>query len=420
MQKLYLEALHSVGDMVVLSAAIRDLTLNYPDKYEIHLSTRCHQLFEHNPLITYYKKITNNARINLNYASLMPKKHDQPHHMVGVYHKLLEKHLKIPIPLLKPHGDLYLPDELVYKSPVDGNYWLIMAGGKNSWKTKLWPAEYWQQTVNELDKHGINVVQTGHKPNHEHISPSIECSLDLNGWGGLQELLWLIYHCDGIICGITSGMHIAACFNKPCVVLAGGKESVNWEHYSNDNFIEKFGNDCESVRVEHRFLNIYGELPCCNTNTICWKRDLDENSKKARLCSHTDGDYARCMTLIKPETVVDAVLSYKTGDNMPKNKNYTRTVAISPAFMIELDSVAAFRSAFPELHKEIKTTLKKYNKCCRTAKDVLAYNNAWNDIKIKITQFDDERKKKLKELAEVKKLVVNWNDEAKKSHREVL
>jgi len=59
---------------------------------------------------------------------------------------------------------------------------------------------------------------------------------------------------------------------RPCVVLAGGRESSTWEHYPT-----------------HRWLGNQGTMPCC-TPAACWKSrctpvgDGDEKDLAENLC----------------------------------------------------------------------------------------------------------------------------------------
>src|SRR6185437_7025840 len=71
----------------------------------------------------------------------------------------------------------------------------------------------------------------------------------------------LMYHAEGVLCGVTLAMHLAAavplkpgtCKQRACVVVAGGREPPHWEAYPH-----------------HQFLSTVGTLPCC-ANGGCWK-----------------------------------------------------------------------------------------------------------------------------------------------------
>ena len=83
-------------------------------------------------------------------------------------------------------------------------------------------------------------------------------------------------------------MHLAAAFDKPCVVLAGGREEPSWESY------------CDQA-----YLHSIGKLECCELEG-CWKCHIGEcvtiNDKQR---------FPLCMTMIKPEFVVNEVMQYQ-------------------------------------------------------------------------------------------------------------
>jgi hypothetical protein len=114
-------------------------------------------------------------------------------------------------------------------------------------------------------------------------------------------------------------MHLAAAFDKPCVVVAGGREEPWWEHYADD--YGAFGPVCAAVQMPHRFLHTVGVLDCCSYKG-CWKNRTvpitpeDTISRKLKLCvdpvREEEQAVPRCMSLVTPDFVVDAVQSYYT------------------------------------------------------------------------------------------------------------
>ena len=57
----------------------------------------------------------------------------------------------------------------------------------------------------------------------------------------------LTYHAQGMLCPVTALMHLAAAAemkggwpkNRPCVVVAGGREPMQWEAYPHHQYIQK-------------------------------------------------------------------------------------------------------------------------------------------------------------------------------------
>ena len=111
-------------------------------------------------------------------------------------------------------------------------------------------------------------------------------------------------------------MHVAAALDKPCVVLAGGREPKWWEAYLNAE-TSYFGRQCASVQVPHRYLDTIGRLPCCE-KFGCWKTHVTaaETTRPEACCVDPVNDgfgqtIPHCLKLIIAEDVVAAVLSYR-------------------------------------------------------------------------------------------------------------
>ena len=83
-------------------------------------------------------------------------------------------------------------------------------------------------------------------------------------------------------------MHIAAALEKPCVVVAGGREGTRWELYPNQ-----------------RFLYTNGALDCAMYDG-CWKSKVEE-------CAHLEAGVPLCMEIIRPEDIVRAMEMYYLG-----------------------------------------------------------------------------------------------------------
>ena len=182
-----------------------------------------------------------------------------------------------------------------------------------------------QETVDRLRSYGLQFVQCG-ATHSSHIHPPLKNVLNLVGKTDNVRDFWnIILHSEGVICPVTGAMHIAAAFNKPCVVIAGGREEPWFEAYVN-NF-SAFGPGARNVKVRHKFLHTIGKLPCCDVQG-CWKKrvvPLDNNDitkKSHTLCSepvrpeHTHA-VPRCLDLIEVDHVVEAVMDYYDEGTLP-------------------------------------------------------------------------------------------------------
>src|SRR5207244_10704494 len=115
-------------------------------------------------------------------------------------------------------------------------------------------------------------------PGQRH--PPLRDVIDLRGRTDLRQLVRLVHHAQGVLCPVTLLMHLAAAVevpagmpkNRPCVVVAGGREPPHWEAYPH-----------------HQFIHTVGALWCCD-NGGCWKSrtvplgDGDEKDRPESLC----------------------------------------------------------------------------------------------------------------------------------------
>jgi len=298
-----------------MTGAVRDLASTYPNRFEIHVAGACSQLWRSNPWIAGFwgpRPPKALPLLKLCYLPYLRTANSIRLHSLTAFHRALSKLLNIPIPVLRPHGDLHLTSEEVESRPVRGRYWVFVAGGKSDIRTKIWPAASAQALVHLLSEHQIRIVQAGARfPGHEH--PKLNQVVDLVGRTDLRGMIRLIHHADGVICPVTFAMHAAAALNKPCVVIAGGREPWWWQSYHNGH-ASHFGPECSPVRVPHRFLHTQGTLDCCRDGG-CWKTQISNSPPFDRHeCSMPvlEGRSAvpYCMTRVSPEMVVNEVLSY--------------------------------------------------------------------------------------------------------------
>lgn len=314
---------HALGDTVLFTALIRDIHAAYPDKYEIEVVTNFTNVWWHNPHVT---KIPEPRRSRARLVTLDWGKAIRQHgidsqgkkrHILAWYHHAFEDKAGISVPVTKPKADLHLSsDEKVRR--LTGRYWVVVSGGKLDATVKHWHSHRMQEVVDKLKERGINCVQVGATQTN-HIHPPLERTLNLIGQTDNVRDLWnIIMHADGVICGITGAMHIAAAFDKPCVVYAGGREEPWFEAYTDE--YKAFGSSAESVKVPHRYLHSIGKLPCCMTHG-CWKNrvvplDPTDRSRKVHLlCQNpvkptNSHPVAGCHDLLSSDQVVDAVMSY--------------------------------------------------------------------------------------------------------------
>ena len=320
---------NALGDVVLMTALIRDIHLAYPGKYLISASSNFSNVWFNNPYIVDKAQNTQAKPVDIGWGRAI-RSHgytDWPQgrtqrHILAWYHQVFFEQTKIKVPVTDPWADLHLgSDEL--EPIVQGRYWVIVAGGKSDVTVKHWRLDRAQEVVDKLLEKGIRCVQVG-AVGRMHMHNGLENVIDLLGKTPNARTMWnIVKYADGVICGVTGPMHIAAAFEKPCVVYAGGREDPWFEAYVND--YKAFGPEANPVRVPHRFLHAIGKLSCCQefgcwaARTIPLGDQLEEKPGKPKkyykMCQkpvQIQGSeaVAACQDLITTEQVVNAVLSY--------------------------------------------------------------------------------------------------------------
>ena len=309
MQKLILINYQSPGDLVTLTAAIRDLHRCYPNQFLTDVRTGSPELWENNPYITPLEVNDPEVKVLECQYPLIKESNDRPVHFLNGFIDYLNAQLSLDIELTRFAGDIHLsaaeksqPPPVHEVTRLDVPYWVIVAGGKFDYTIKWWHFRRWQSVVDHF-RGKILFVQVGEK---HHYHPALNGVLDLRGRTPLRELIRLVYHAEGVLCPVTLLMHLAAAVecktgalpNRPCVVVAGGREPVTWEAYP-----------------AHQFIHTIGMLPCCATGG-CWRSrsvplgDGDDKDETQNLCVDVVENLPRCMHSITPEHVVEAVAHY--------------------------------------------------------------------------------------------------------------
>lgn len=294
----------------MLTAAVRDLHRCYPGHFLTDVRTPCPQLWENNPYITPLREADASVEVIDCHYPLIHRSNEAPYHFIHGFIEYLNSHLGLRIWPTRFHGDLRLSGlEKSWMSQVheitgeDTRFWIIVSGGKYDFTAKWWDPARCQQVVDHF-RGRIQFVQVG-EGGHHH--PPLEGVIDLRGKTDLRQLVRLVYHADGVLCPVTLLMHLAAAVemkrtppkNRPCVVVAGGREPPHWEAYPH-----------------HQFIHTVGALPCCDHGG-CWKSrvhplgDGDEKDRPENLCVDPVGSIPRCMDLITADEVIRRIELYR-------------------------------------------------------------------------------------------------------------
>lgn len=373
-EQLYIRNTLSPGDYIVLSAAVRDLHKNYPGRFQTMVEVPQPAIYANNPYVTHFGMRPGIRSITASYHKglwSVHKSNQQPAHFLWGFIGDLNLELKLNIKLTDFRPDLYLTEEEKKTPLVPKPYWVFASGGKTDFTAKWWDPTWWQTVVDRM-KEWVTMVQVG-GGSHQH--PPVKGVYDLVNKTSFRDLMRLIYHAEGVLCIVTCFMHIAAAFNKPCVVVAGGREGWQWEAYDDANRLNnmRLGNASWSPPpndnfIPHKFLHTIGQLDCCKSGG-CWCSKVAPGGGKS--CSKTTSQHGRllprCMQMITPETVLGAVEWYYQKGILSRTKEPSIIVQpretpppIVPAVFVKSPPVTDFEvfegevdpSKFKDLKKE--------------------------------------------------------------------
>lgn len=293
----------------MMTAAVRDLHRCYPGTFLTDVRTPFPALWENNPHLTPLREEDGSVVVIDCKYPLINQANLAPYHAIHGYIEFLNDRLGLHIKPTRFKGDIHLSaQEMAWYSQVrelakiDIPFWIIAAGGKHDLTIKWWSASRFQEVVDHF-RGKIQFVQVGRS---EHHHPKLEGAVDLRGRTNMRELVRLVHHSQGVLCPVTSLMHLAAAVPsrqhlpplRPCVVIAGGREPSHWEAYPG-----------------HQFIHTIGALACCKTGG-CWRdrtrplRDGDRRDRSENLCIDVVHDLPRCMDMIDSAEVVRRIESY--------------------------------------------------------------------------------------------------------------
>lgn len=285
----------SPGDIVVLTAAVRALHQAYPREFQTSLDTPCPDLYPPQP-----EPDDSWERVEVKYDDIVHCS-QRPTHFLQATCDGLADALKVPRFYPRDWREPSILLTHVEKSwipQVEGDYWIVCSGVKRDYTAKRWLG---YQRVVDLTRDKIKWVQVG---SLEHDHAPLEGVIDLRGQTDLRQLVRLVYHAKGVLCGVTALMHLAHFVERPsngqrhAVVVAGGREPVHWFNYPG-----------------HAVLSTIGMLQCCRSGG-CWRSRVtplgDGDSKDRDLCEMPRGEQGRCMEMIEPELCARYCLTLAT------------------------------------------------------------------------------------------------------------
>ena len=312
-EKIVIRNTQSPGDYIVLTAAIRDLCRTHPGRFEFAMDVPQPAVYQHNPYIKGFNK-RSGRRVVAKYPLIHQSNQMRWHFMWG-FIEYLNAQLNARAVLTEFRPDLHLTEE-EKKTPPGGlkkPYWVFASGGKRDFTAKWWDPKWWGIVVDRL-KGRVPMVQVG---GGSHVHPRTPGAVDMVGKTSFRDLMRLIYHSEGVVCVVTCLMHIAAAFNKPCVVVSGGREPWWWEAYDTPNRevnlkrgMPAWTPPADDNFIPHKFLHTIGELDCCKKGG-CWKSRVEGNRNLCKkIVKQNNIAFPKCLQMINPDKVVSAVEAY--------------------------------------------------------------------------------------------------------------
>ena len=149
--KIFIKQRQSPGDILMVTAAVRDLKKAHP-YLQINVQTSCMDLWKNNPYLSPDVTEENADRVlDLEYP-LIHSSDRLPYHFIHAFRKELQLHLGLAITQGEFKGDVHLaPHEHLELPAVAGKrYWIIDAGYKLDCPLKHWGSKNFQKLVELL------------------------------------------------------------------------------------------------------------------------------------------------------------------------------------------------------------------------------------------------------------------------------
>jgi ADP-heptose:LPS heptosyltransferase len=329
MRRLILKCDLPPGDIVVLTAAVRDLHRAYPESFITDVRTNHDALWLNNPFISTINDIEDNVEIITCHYPLIQESNQLPYHFLHGFILYLNEQLGLDVRPTEFRGDIHLSEkekaspipferEITSHSPR----WIICTGGKRDFTIKWWDRDRYQAVVDYFQNR-IQFIQVGAAGDYH---PELAGVVDLRARTDLRTLINLVHHADGIICPTSLLMHLAAAVpmrlsnrKRPCIVIAGGREPTHWEAYPG-----------------HQFLNTIGMFPCCKAGG-CWRSrtlalpDDSVLNRSEHLCIDVVGKLPRCMDAIHAHEVISVLEKYLSYESCEQSLKDHERRKLSPS-----------------------------------------------------------------------------------------
>ena len=305
----------AIGDILMMTCLVRDFKMTYP-RTRIGVHTTAMHLWDNNPHIDHSFRMgsisANNATVKIGPGWLTNKSGHYDYHMANAFRLDVQNKMNLKINQGPVKPDIWLTEEEHKRPPIiDGPYWIFIYGGEPGWPSKQY--HRWQEVI-DLLKDDIKIVQLGVS---KHPYPKLNNVIDYVGKTedrntGIRDLFNIFLHSQGSLGLVSMHMHLASAFNNPCVVVAGAREP-SW-------FTQYFG---------HQYVHMNGTMQCSETKA-CWACKLEGcRNLVDPTVEPTQGHHSKkvpkCVDIIEPEQIADAVRSYYKGGRLEYGKKVPNT-----------------------------------------------------------------------------------------------
>lgn len=309
----------SPGDILLLHAAIREVRKAYGDRFRFSPDTPWNDLFLNSPYVCNAEHLFDPVIFETGQDwTFINQRSDHliqefTRSLIGNMNTHLHLDLKVPY-ITEFRAAMFMSEEEKNKSVVDivGDdlpYWIIDGGFKaTDYNTKRWPTENYQAVVDGL-LGKVRFVQMGREKEgdpdrHPPLKNVVNC---IGKTENRRDLVRLFYRSSGVVTPISFPMHLCSSLPmatgpqrlRPCVVIAGGRESTAMIQYPG-----------------HTIMSMIGKIDCalmgaCLKVHVEDRQDSYKGPSQERCLRPQDG-VAACMRMITPDKVIRAVEDYLT------------------------------------------------------------------------------------------------------------
>lgn len=102
----------AAGDILVMTAVVRDIHRAYSDRFDIGVETSFSELWENNPYIIKLKDKRLGASVySLSYGDGIQKAGKEPIHFLRAFHNDFEKKSNLKLPMTEAKPDIHLSEK---------------------------------------------------------------------------------------------------------------------------------------------------------------------------------------------------------------------------------------------------------------------------------------------------------------------